>query len=122
MHDRGRAHRSGRALLVAWFAVLITAPLAASSQVNATSDYLKRMDTDSDGKVSRAEFLDWMSYAFDARDADRDGVLSPQEQPGGKGSPITRMEHRERLSARFDKQDRNGDGILDVRELSAPPQ
>lgn len=90
--------------------------------MNATSDYLKRIDTDDDGKVSRIEFLDWMSYAFDARDADRDGVLSLPELPGGKGPPITREQHRERLSSTFDRQDRNGDGYLDARELSAPPQ
>ena len=94
----------------------------SQAQVNATSDYLKRMDTDGDGRVSQIEFLDWMSYAFDARDANRDGVLAPDEQPGGKGVAITREQHRERLAATFRKQDRNGDGFLDARELSAPPQ
>ena len=44
---------------------LVAAP--AFAQVDATSDYLARMDTDADGRVSMDEFLDWMSYAFDAR-------------------------------------------------------
>lgn len=97
-------------------------PCAASAQVSATSDYLSRMDTDNDGRVSQAEYLDWMGYAFDARDLDRDGVLSASELPGGRGQPITRAQHRERLAATFKKQDVSGDGYLNARELAAPPQ
>ena len=63
-----------------------------------------------------------MSYAFDARDANRDGVLTPDELPGGKGQPLTREQHRERLAATFRKQDVNRDGYLSARELAAPPQ
>lgn len=102
--------------------LLASSPGIAWAQVDATSDYLKRMDVDGDGRVSQTEFLDWMSYAFDARDRDHDGVLSPLEQPGGKGTPLTREQHRERLAATFRKQDRNGDGYLDARELASPPQ
>ena len=97
-------------------------PVAAMAQVNATSDYLARMDNDHDGRVGPTEFLDWMSYAFDARDSNRDGVLSADEQPGGRGQSITRDQHRERLAATFKKQDTNGDGYLSARELAAPPQ
>lgn len=102
--------------------LMLCLPGIAGAQVDATSDYLKRMDVDGDGRVSQIEFLDWMSYAFDARDSDHDGVLSPQEQPGGTGTPLTREQHRERLAATFRKQDRNGDGYLDARELASPPQ
>ena len=94
----------------------------AYAQVNATSDYLARMDSDGDGRVSQVEYLDWMSYAFDARDSDRDGVLTANELPGGKGQPITREQHRERLAATFKKQDLNRDGSLSAKELAAPPQ
>ncbi len=97
-------------------------PAIAFAQVDATSDYLARMDTDADGRVSVDEFLDWMSYAFDARDTNRDGVLSADELPGGKGQAITRVQHRERLAATFRKQDVNRDGFLSARELAAPPQ
>jgi Ca2+-binding EF-hand superfamily protein len=95
---------------------------AAAAQVNATGDYLSRMDADHDGRVSLAEYQDWMSYAFDGMDKDRDGTLSPEEQPGGRGRPIIRTEHRERLADRFKRQDANHDGFLSARELSAPPQ
>ena len=97
-------------------------PVAANAQVNATSDYLLRMDTDGDGRVSPSEYQAWMGYAFDARDLDRDGVLSAAELPGGRGQPITREQHRERLAATFKKQDTSGDGYLSARELAAPPQ
>ncbi|MET0755303.1 MAG: hypothetical protein ABWY31_04185 [Pseudoxanthomonas sp.] len=103
-------------------ALFLLSPALAFAQVNATSDYLARMDSDGDGRVGRGEYLDWMSYAFDARDGNRDGVLSADELPGGKGQAITRVEHRERLSARFDKQDVDHDGHLSARELAAPPQ
>ena len=97
-------------------------PLLAQAQVNATSEYLARMDTDADGRVSLLEFQDWMTYAFDARDGDKDGVLSSAEQPGGKGQPITREQHRVRLAAAFTRQDANHDGFLNARELAAPPR
>ncbi|RZA13993.1 MAG: hypothetical protein EOP93_19365 [Lysobacteraceae bacterium] len=92
------------------------------AQVQRTGDYLARMDADGDGKVSLVEYQDWLSYAFDGMDRDRDGVLSPAEQPGGRGQPITRVQHRAKLAERFRKQDANRDGSLDARELAAPPQ
>ena len=97
-------------------------PLAAFAQVQTTSDYLSRMDADGDGRVSLAEYQDWMGYAFDGMDANRDGVLSAAEQPGGRGQPITRARHRERLAERFRRQDANGDGYLSAKELAAPPR
>ena len=111
---------AGRARSYAWVLALAVAP--AFAQVNATSDYLARMDSDADGRVSVGEYLDWMSYAFDARDGNRDGVLSAGELPGGKGQAITRAQHRERLAATFKKQDVDRDGFLSARELAAPPQ
>lgn len=90
--------------------------------VEATSDYMSRMDADGDGRVSPDEYIDWMSYAFDERDSNRNGVLEPDELPGGKGQPITRAQHRQRLAERFARQDTNHDGWLDTKELAAPPQ
>lgn len=101
---------------------LFAAAAPTSAQVQRTSDYLSKMDADGDGKVSLSEYQDWMSYAFDAMDRDHDGVLSPAEQPGGRGKTVTRIEHRTRLAERFRKQDLNHDGFLSARELAAPPQ
>ena len=91
-------------------------------KVEAASDYMSRMDADGDGRIALSEYVDWMSYAFDARDADRDGVLAAGELPGGKGQPIAREQHRQRLTERFARQDANHDGWLDAQELAAPPR
>jgi len=107
---------------IALVLALLALPPLAAAQVEASRDYLARMDSNGDGRVGLEEFLDWMSYAFDARDLNRDGVLSADELPGGRGQPITREQHRERLTATFKKQDVNGDGHLSAKELAAPPQ
>lgn len=90
--------------------------------VDASADYVARMDADRDGRVSLAEYQDWLSYAFTRMDADGDGVLSAGELPGGRGKPVSLADHRQTVADRFARQDRNRDGFLDARELLAPPQ
>lgn len=107
-----------------------TAPVAVPAEpanvdrpaVEASTDYLARMDADRDGRVSLVEYQDWLSYAFTRMDANRDGVLSVDELPGGRGKPLSLAEHRQTLAERFTRQDRNRDGFLDAQELLAPPQ
>lgn len=103
-------------------ACVLALPLAVLAQVTASGDYLARMDSDRDGRVALVEYQDWLSYAFDAMDRDRDARLSPGELPGGRGKPVTRTEHRARLAAAFRRQDVNRDGFLNARELAAPPR
>ena len=106
-------------------AILVLAcalPLLANAQVQRTGDYLSKMDRDGDGKVSLAEYQEWLGYAFHGMDRDHDGVLSPAEQPGGRGAPLTIAEHRARIAERFRKQDANRDGFLSAHELASPPQ
>lgn len=90
--------------------------------LDASNDYLKRMDKDDDGRVSQDEFIDWMSYSFNARDANHDDVLTPDELPGGKGAPVTRAQFRDNLRQRFLKQDSDRDGYLSAKELASPPR
>lgn len=97
-------------------------PPAQSAPPQRTGDYLGLMDADRDGRVSPQEYQDWLSYAFDAMDRNRDGVLTPDEQPGGRGKTVTRDEHRLRIAERFRRQDRDRSGFLDAQELSSPPQ
>lgn len=87
-----------------------------------SGDYLLRMDVDRDGKVALIEYQDWLSYAFDGMDRNRDGTLMPDEQPGGRGQMLTRDAHRARLAERFRRQDVDRSGFLDAKELAAPPQ
>jgi Ca2+-binding EF-hand superfamily protein len=101
---------------------LLLAAVSAIAQVQDTSEYLQRMDTDGDGRVSPDEYLQWMLYAFDRMDRNGDGVLEAAEQPGGRGKPIMREEQRQVILARFARQDANGDGYLSARELMAPPR
>jgi hypothetical protein len=108
--------RAGFSLL-AWLACG-----GAFAQVVHTAEYLARMDADADGRVSLPEYQDWLSYAFDAMDADHDGLLAPHEQPGGRGRPIAREAHRARLAEAFRRQDANRDGVLTATELAAPPR
>ena len=97
-------------------------PPAQAAPPQRTGDYLGLMDADRDRRVSPAEYQDWLSYAFDGMDRNRDGVLTPDEQPGGRGKTVTRDEHRLRIAERFKRQDRDRNGFLDAQELSSPPQ
>lgn len=96
--------------------------LPAFAQVSSSGQYLARMDTDGDRRVSLPEFQAWMGYAFERMDRNGDGTVSTAELPGGRGRAISLVEHRAALAARFAKQDVNRDGRLDTRELAAPPQ
>lgn len=110
------------ALLVCGSLPALAAAQAPGGGMASTRDYLARMDRDGDGRVSLAEYQDWLSYAFDAMDRNRDGLLSASEQPGGRGAALTRAAHRERIAERFKRQDSNRDGVLSARELASPPQ
>ncbi len=104
------------------FLLAATLPWTATAQVQDTAEYLRRMDVDGDGRVSPDEYLQWMLYAFDRMDRNGDGVLEPEEQPGGRGRPITREQQKQVIRARFHRQDADGDGYLSARELMAPPR
>lgn len=122
--DNGNARRPYNAGMRLFFSALLltVVPVAVLAQVTATGDYLARMDTDHDGRVSLAEYQGWMSYAFDGMDRNRDGVLSVDELPGGRGKPITREAHLAQLADRFRRQDVDGNGFLSEKELAAPPR
>lgn len=120
--DPGRHKPGFRLLRNGIVACLLAFPAIAAAQVEAVADYLSRMDADGDGRVSLVEYQDWLSYAFDAMDRNRDGRLTRDELPGGKGQAVSRIEHRARLANSFNRQDGNRDGYLSAKELAAPPQ
>lgn len=97
-------------------------PAASGTAPQGTGDYLSRMDADGDRRISLLEYQDWLTYAFDGMDRNRDGVLTPDEQPGGRGKTLARDAHRARVAERFGRQDIDRSGFLDARELAAPPQ
>lgn len=98
--------------------VLVSGASLAQSQ----GDYFARMDQDGDGRVSLAEFLAHMGFAFRQMDVNGNGLLEPHEQHIPNAKPITLEEHRQRLTAQFHRQDADGDGHLSRSELLAPPR
>jgi len=60
--------------------LLLCSPALAWAFPNAPAEQLARVDSDGDGKVSRAEFLTAHGEAmFTQLDGDRDGRVSPVE-------------------------------------------
>ena len=59
-------------------------------------------------------------HVFDT--PNRDGLLTADELPGGRGRTVSLAEHRESLAAMFRRQDVDRDGFLNARELAAPPR
>lgn len=107
-----------------WLPFLVPAawPAAARDLPETPAAYLAQMDADGDGRVSLQEYLDAGLRAFDAMDADRDGVLAGAELPFADAAPVPRQRRADALRRAFLRQDRDGDGFLTVEELAAPPR
>ena len=104
--------------------VMMSAPLAAATPTTyaqGPGELLQRFDTDADGRVDQTEYVAYLSLGFQARDADRNGVLEGTELPPN-AKPISRADSEARLRRQFARQDSNADGRLDGRELLAPPR
>jgi len=84
-------------------------------------DYLQRMDTDGDSRISLAEYTAYMMQGFDRLDVDGNGGLEGDELPPG-ARRVTRADYAASLKAAFARQDTNHDGYLDARELARPPR
>ena len=72
------------------------------------------MDKDGDGKVSKDEFTG-QPGVFDRFDANKDGILSRDELPGGEAGAGAGG------GERFRAADKNGDGKLSRDEFAGPP-
>jgi len=93
---------------------------------------MKRMDTNNDGKISRAEW-NRKAEAFDKLDSDNDGFLTREELTAAVGrarrrgiqqmdansdSKISREEWKGKPK-RFDRLDTDKDGMISPEELDA---
>lgn len=107
-------------------AALLVAGAALAQSPDTPNDYLRDMDANRDGRVQLVEYQEYLSYAFDQIDRNRDGVLQAHEYPPGvtprPGPPRTRAQHHAALAKQFRLQDSNHDGTLDARELGQPPR
>lgn len=108
-------------------ALIAFAPAAATADIAATtSDYLREMDASGDGRVSLAEYQEYMLLGFRAMDRNRNEILDLDEFPDGtigpNTTPVTLKSRQRNLKAAFGRQDRNRDGVLDAKELGEPPR
>jgi Ca2+-binding EF-hand superfamily protein len=122
---------------------LAALPGAFAKDQDAESKF-KSMDTDGDGRVSRAEHAAGATLMFNSMDANHDGMVTADEMDAAnslKGKKVDRSaktsaekirmidqngdgqltaaEHTAGSAAMFDKMDTNGDGYLSESELAA---
>jgi Ca2+-binding EF-hand superfamily protein len=115
------AERRALRALATLAGIALVACAVAQDAPRTPQDYLQRMDTDGDGRVSRAEYIAYMSRGFDRIDADGNDVLEGDELPPG-ARHVTRADYQASLAAAFARQDSNHDGYLDAHELARPPR
>jgi len=82
---------------VGWVAVVVVAAAASAGLADQAADLFKKNDKNKDGKLSREEFPKQFRRMFDSIDANRDGLLTLEEdrafrrarsagrRPGGQG-------------------------------------
>lgn len=75
---------------------------------------LDRLDADDNGRIERTEVMAAQARRFARLDSDRDGVLTEAQFVDAM---VERM--RTRLERRFDRMDADGDGRLTVIEFQA---
>ena len=117
--------RRFRAMSYSWLWLVISlSGLSFDVSAQSRSDYLKRFDSDGDGRVSLTEYQEYMSRSFHRMDRNGDGALSALELPAGvRSRTATTLEgHRRALARMFDVLDINNDGYLSATELTAPPR
>lgn len=98
---------------------------------------LGRVDTDKDGKISKAEFDAEGAKMFAKLDENGDGKIADSEMPqrhaakfGGKmfdrmdadnDGKVTKAEFQAAGEQMFQRMDKNGDGVIEKGEMQMPP-
>ena len=101
-----------------------------------TQHILERVDTDKDGKISKAEFDAEGSKMFAKLDENSDGKIASDEMPqrhwarfGGQmfdrmdadhDGNVTKAEFQAAGEKMFQRMDKNNDGIIEKDEMSGP--
>ncbi|MEO7477638.1 MAG: hypothetical protein ABIT64_00205 [Lysobacteraceae bacterium] len=117
-----RAKTQGSCAIALLASIAVAAVQAHAQDFPRTpQDYLRSMDTDGDGRVSRDEYIAYMMQGFERIDTNGNGVLEGDELPSG-ARRVTRASYETSLKAVFARQDSNHDGYLDAHELARPPR
>ncbi|MBS7457097.1 EF-hand domain-containing protein [Coralloluteibacterium stylophorae] len=115
-----RRRLAGPILLAAFAAAEAVAARAPQPLPRTPEDYLRRIDDDGDGRISREEYVAHSMRAFETMDRDGDGVLAGAELPFAESAPVSRERRTQALERVFDRLDSDRDGTLDARELASP--
>src|SRR5215468_11492747 len=102
------------ALALGATAMAQTGPGAKSPGERFGTQFFERLDTNKDGKITKAEYEASRAAEFKSADKNGDGFISKEEFAAY--SDQRRADFVDRLFARLDK---NGDGKLDAAELAA---
>jgi Ca2+-binding EF-hand superfamily protein len=81
----------------------------------------KKLDTNGDGVISKAEFNAFNARHFKKLDVNNDGKLTPEELQGGHKQEMGHGDGTTHLDQRFNAADANHDGGLDREEASNMP-
>ena len=113
------------------FACLAGTALAQTSEKPEWTTCFKAHDRNSDGKIDRGEYKEWMTEVFFHRDRNHKGylvfedvrdVMSPETfkaaDANGEGK-LTLQEFLGAVSQDFDAADLNKDGVLTEEEMDA---
>jgi len=103
-----------KSTLAAGAAAVLAVLTAGSAMAQQAPQRAARGDTDGDGRVSRAEFVDGRIAHLTAIDANRDGSISAEERQSGIDT-----RRNQRVSARFETLDKDGNGSVSREEFTA---
>jgi Ca2+-binding EF-hand superfamily protein len=111
-------------------------PDADKKHGDFTQHILARVDTDKDGKISKAEFDAEGAKMFAKLDENGDGKIAENEMPqrhwarfGGemfdrmdadKDGKVTKAEFEAAGDKMFQRMDKNGDGVIEKDEMQKP--
>jgi len=111
-------------------------PDANKKHGDFTQHILARVDTDKDGKISKAEFDGEGAKMFAKLDENGDGKIAENEMPqrhwarfggemfdrmdGDKDGKVTKAEFAAAGDKMFQRMDKNGDGVIEKDEMQKP--